>query len=70
MPMQLTDRSQVVLSLAEKEAKLMGHNFIGTEHLLLALEQEGSGIAANVLEELGGVRKEVFELLGMEDKRC
>lgn len=66
--MELTGRSRVVLSLAEKEAVLMGNNFVGTEHILLALEQEGEGVAALVIQEIGGVREKIFEVLGKEDK--
>ncbi len=58
-----TDRVQKVLMLAEKEARRLGHNYIGTEHLLLGLIQEGQGVAAQVLQSLGigleKVRQEV-----------
>jgi len=60
-----TARSKKVLELAIDEAKLMGHNYIGTGHLLLGLMREGEGIGAGVLEdlrlELSEVRKKVME---------
>lgn len=63
-----TPRAKKVLELAIDEARLMGHNYIGTEHLLLGLIREGEGVAARVLERLGGdidkVRQEIVSLLG------
>ncbi|MEW6378872.1 MAG: ATP-dependent Clp protease ATP-binding subunit [bacterium] len=60
-----TPRSKKVLELAIDEAKLMGHNYIGTGHLLLGLMREGEGIGAGVLEDLrldlSEVRKKVME---------
>ncbi len=59
---------KVVMDLAPEEARGLGHNYIGTEHLLLGLIREGEGVAARVLENMGGdlerVRKEVIKLLG------
>jgi Clp amino terminal domain, pathogenicity island component/ClpX C4-type zinc finger len=49
---RFTDRARRVLVLAQEEARLLNHNFIGTEHLLLGLLQEGDGVAARVLAEL------------------
>jgi ATP-dependent Clp protease ATP-binding subunit ClpA len=49
----LTDRAKHVIELAIDEARRLGHNYIGTEHLLLGLVREGEGIAAGVLESLG-----------------
>jgi ATP-dependent Clp protease ATP-binding subunit ClpC len=49
---RFTDRARRVLVLAQEEARLLNHNFIGTEHLLLGLIHEGDGIAARVLESL------------------
>ena len=49
----LTPRSKKVIELAIDEARLLNHNYIGTEHLLLGLIREGEGIAAGVLESLG-----------------
>src|ERR1035438_9892205 len=46
-----TPRARKVLALAEAEAKSMGHQFVGSEHLLLGLVQEGEGVAAKVLTE-------------------
>ncbi len=61
---------KVVLELALQEAQKLGHSYIGTEHLLLALISEGEGVAARVLEGLGAslpqVRAVVMELLGGE----
>ena len=49
----LTPRAKKVIELAVDEARRLGHNYIGTEHLLLGLVREGEGIAAGVLESLG-----------------
>ncbi len=49
---RFTDRARKVMALARKEAQRFNHDFIGTEHLLLGLAQEGSGVAANVLKNL------------------
>lgn len=61
-------RSKHVLELAFDEARRLGHNYIGTEHLLLGLLREGEGVAANALINLGAdvvkVRQEVLEALG------
>ncbi len=63
-----TPRSKKALELAAEEARSLGHNYIGTEHLLLGLIREGEGIASQVLLNLGlelnTVRSEVMELLG------
>lgn len=50
---RFTDRARRVLVLAQEEARLMEHNFLGTEHLLIALLQEGEGVAATALTQLG-----------------
>jgi len=50
---RFTDRARRVVVLAQEEARLLGHNHVGTEHLLLALLYEGEGIAARALESLG-----------------
>lgn len=59
---------KVVMELAPEEARLLGHSYIGTEHLLLGLIREGEGVAARVLENMGAdlekVRKEIIKLLG------
>ena len=63
-----TPRAKRVLELAIEEARLLGHNYVGTEHLLLGLIREGEGVAAQVLAELSvdrkRVREEVLRLLG------
>jgi ATP-dependent Clp protease ATP-binding subunit ClpC len=63
-----TPRAKKALELSAEEARSLGHNYIGTEHLLLGLIREGEGIASQVLLNLGmdlnGVRNEVMELLG------
>ncbi len=51
--LRLTPRAKKVIELAVDEAKRLNHNYIGTEHLLLGLLREGSGIGAGVLEDLG-----------------
>ncbi|MBN2119948.1 MAG: ATP-dependent Clp protease ATP-binding subunit [Candidatus Omnitrophica bacterium] len=65
-----TPRAKKVLELAAEEARSMGHNYIGTEHLLLGLLREQEGIASQVLLGLGldinSVRRAVLELLGGE----
>jgi len=64
----LTARAKKVLELSLREALELGHNYIGTEHMLLGLAREGEGVGANVLRELCGdltqVRDKVLELLG------
>ncbi|NLY39038.1 MAG: ATP-dependent Clp protease ATP-binding subunit [Firmicutes bacterium] len=50
---RFTERAQQVLVLAQEEAKRLNHNFIGTEHLLLGLVREGSGVAARALQNMG-----------------
>jgi len=66
-----TPRAKRVLDLAVEEARGMGHNYIGTEHILLGLVKEGEGIAAQVLENLGidleKLREKILELLGGAD---
>ena len=57
----LTPRGKRVLELSIEEARLLGHNYVGTEHLLLGLIREGEGVAARVLLELGVDRKRVRE---------
>ncbi len=65
-----TPRAKTVLELAVEEARLLGHNYVGTEHLLLGLIREGEGVAARVLLDLGAdrkkVREEVLKLLGSD----
>ncbi len=65
-----TPRAKKVLELALDEARRLGHNYIGTEHLLLGLIREGGGVAARVLEAMGAdldrVRAQVVYLLGEE----
>ncbi len=67
---KLTPRAKRVLELAADEARRMRHNYIGTEHLLLALLREKDGVAANVLRKLGlnleKARHQVMEYLGPE----
>jgi ATP-dependent Clp protease ATP-binding subunit ClpC len=62
-----TPRAKKVLELSLSEAKLLGHRYIGTEHILLGLLREGEGVAAQVLAALGadldGVRERVVQLL-------
>ena len=57
----LTPRAKRVLELSVEEARFLGHNYVGTEHLLLGLIREGEGVAARVLLELGVDRKRVRE---------
>jgi ATP-dependent Clp protease ATP-binding subunit ClpC len=63
-----TDRARHVLVLAQEEARLLGHQFIGTEHILLGLLHEGEGLAAQALTLLGvsldAAREKVEETIG------
>jgi hypothetical protein len=65
---RFTDRARRVVVLAQEEARLLDHNYIGTEHILLGLVHEGEGVAARALESLGisleAVRAEVTEIIG------
>jgi ATP-dependent Clp protease ATP-binding subunit ClpA len=65
---RFTDRARRAVVLAQHEARLLNHNFIGTEHLLLGLVAEGDGVAAKALESLGislaAVRQQVEEVIG------
>jgi len=66
---RFTDRARRVLVLAQEEARLLNHSFIGTEHILLGLIHEGEGVAAKSLESLNitleAVREKVEETIGM-----
>ncbi|WP_436532855.1 ATP-dependent Clp protease ATP-binding subunit [Actinoplanes sp. HUAS TT8] len=65
---RFTDRARRVVVLAQEEARMLNHNYIGTEHVLLGLIHEGEGVAAKALESLGvsleGVRQQVEEIIG------
>lgn len=65
---RFTDRARRVVVLAQEEARLLNHNYIGTEHILLGLLNEGEGIAAQALEsldiDLASVRDEVVKIIG------
>ncbi|MDO4784475.1 MAG: ATP-dependent Clp protease ATP-binding subunit [Propionibacteriaceae bacterium] len=65
---RFTDRARRVIVLAQDEAKLLNHSYIGTEHLLLGLVHEGEGVAARALEQLGisleAVRGQVEDIIG------
>ena len=65
---RFTDRARRVVVLAQEEARLLNHNYIGTEHILLGLIHEGEGVAAKALESLGislqAVRDQVEEIIG------
>src|SRR5919202_989604 len=64
---RFTDRARRVVVLAQEEARMLNHNYIGTEHILLGLIHEGEGVAAQVLVTLGAdlnrVRQQVIQLL-------
>jgi len=64
----LTPRGKRILELSVEEARRMGHNYVGTEHMLLGLIREGEGLAAQVLKAMGAdldrVRQVVFKMLG------
>jgi ATP-dependent Clp protease ATP-binding subunit ClpC len=65
---RFTDRARQVVVLAQDEARMLDHSYVGTEHILLGLVQEGEGVAAKALESLGisldAVRQQVEEIIG------
>ena len=65
---RFTDRARRVVVLAQEEARMLNHNYIGTEHILLGLIHEGEGVAAKALEALGisldAVREQVQDIIG------
>src|SRR6476620_4339066 len=65
---RFTERARRVVVLAQEEARMLNHNYIGTEHILLGLTREGEGVAATALESLGisleAVRQQVEEIIG------
>ena len=65
---RFTERARRVVVLAQDEARMLDHNYIGTEHILLGLIHEGEGVAAKALESLGisldAVRQQVEEIIG------
>jgi ATP-dependent Clp protease ATP-binding subunit ClpC len=65
---RFTDRARRVVVLAQEEARMLNHNYIGSEHLLLALIREGGGVAARALESLGiteeAARQQVEGIVG------
>src|SRR5690625_7085219 len=65
---RFTDRARRVVVLAQEEARMLSHNYIGTEHILLGLIHEGEGVAAKALESLDisleGVRGQVEDVIG------
>src|SRR5947209_4801579 len=65
---RFTDRARRVVVLAQEEARMLNHNYIGTEHILLGLIHEGEGVAAKALESLGisleAVRQQVEQVIG------
>jgi ATP-dependent Clp protease ATP-binding subunit ClpA len=65
---RFTDRARRVVVLAQEEARMLNHNYIGTEHILLGLIHEGEGVACQALESMGislqAVRDQVEEIIG------
>jgi ATP-dependent Clp protease ATP-binding subunit ClpC len=65
---RFTDRARRVVVLAQEEARMLDHNYIGTEHILLGLIHEGQGVAAKALQSLGisleAVRQQVEQIIG------
>jgi ATP-dependent Clp protease ATP-binding subunit ClpC len=65
---RFTDRARRVVVMAQEEARMLNHSYIGTEHILLALIDEGDGVGAKALESLGisldAVRQQVEEIIG------
>jgi ATP-dependent Clp protease ATP-binding subunit ClpC len=69
---RFTDRARRVVVLAQAEARMLDHDYVGTEHLLLGLVHEGAGVAARALESLGisldTVRQQVQDVIGRGDQ--
>jgi ATP-dependent Clp protease ATP-binding subunit ClpC len=69
---RFTDRSRRVVVLAQEEARMLGHDYVGPEHVLLGLVHEGQGVASKVLESLGigseAVRQRVEETIGQGER--
>ena len=65
---RFTDQARRTVVLAQEEARMLNHNYIGTEHILLGLIHEGTGIAAKALESLGiteeAARQRAEEIIG------
>ena len=65
---RFTDRARRVIVLAQEEARMLDHDYLGTEHILLGLIHEGESVAAKALESLGisleAVRQQVEEIIG------
>ena len=65
---RFTDRARRVVVLAQEEARMLSHNYIGTEHILLGLIHEGEGVAARTLESMNisleAVRRQIEEIIG------
>jgi ATP-dependent Clp protease ATP-binding subunit ClpC len=65
---RFTDRARRMIVLALEEARMLNHNYVGTEHILLGLIHEGEGVSADALESLGlsldGLRSQVEEIIG------
>jgi ATP-dependent Clp protease ATP-binding subunit ClpC len=69
---RFTDQARQVLVLAQEEARVLNHGYVGAEHILLGLIREGEGVAAKALESLGislqAVRQQVEEVIGLEQQ--
>jgi hypothetical protein len=69
---RFTDRARRVVVLAQEEARMLNHNFVGTEHILLGLIHEGEGVAASALQSLGisleAVRQQVEQIIGQGER--
>jgi len=66
---RFTDQARRVVVLAQEEARILNHNYIGTEHILLGLIHEGEGVAARALESVGisldAARQQIVEIIGL-----
>ena len=71
MMYKFTSRAQKALEIANNIAQELGHSYIGTEHILYGLTEEGAGVAARVLENQGinseDVKSKIEELIGVEE---
>ena len=73
MVYKFTTRAKKAIEIADKEAASLGHNYIGTEHILYGLVAEGSGVASRVLQNNGineeDVQDKIIELVGEDERK-
>jgi len=69
-PLDFTPRTKRVLELSYREARRMGHNYIGTEHLLLGIMKEGESVAVRILKDLGVEHQKLVQGRSTQFHRC